>query len=129
MRDLEKDTEDSLRQIVEDAKGDREHAIDRQLGLLFEKVRPNLEREIDAVRQGATPIGFKPFSPENVERQAITFTIGQFFRRNFDPEKTFKLLAAKIPSLDPDSVGQFQDVQWAIDDVRDTAYDRYLPPR
>lgn len=129
MRDLEQDTLESLRKIVEDAKGERERAIDKHVGALFEKLRPNLERELDAVRKGAIPLGFKPFSPENVERQAMTFVIGQFFRRNLDTEKVMRLITPKIPSLDTEQAGQYQDVQWAIQDVQDAAYDRYLPPR
>lgn len=129
MRKEETDSMESMKKIIEEAKGDREKTIDKLLGHLFEKARPKLEAEINAIREGAVPLGFKPFSPENVERQATTFVIGQFFRRNFDPEKTVALLATKIPSLDPEMAGHFQDVQWAIDDIRDQAYDQYLPAR
>ena len=129
MRGMEQETAESLKAIIEDSKGAREHQIDKLVRGLFEKLRPNLERELDAVRQGAIPMGFKPFSPENVERQAQTFVIGQFFRRNLNTEKVLGLIAPKIPSLDPELAGHYQDVQWAIEDVQDQTYDQYLPAR
>ena len=129
MQDLASDLLESMKRIIEDSKDDRGRGIDKAIKGLFEKLRPTLERELDAVRQGATPMGFKPFSPENVERQAMTFVIGQFFRRNLDTDKVLAAIAPKIPSLDPELAGHYQDVQWAIDDVRDGAFDEYLPPR
>lgn len=74
-------------------------------------------------------IGFKPFRPENVERQAATYVIGEFFKRHFDYEKTADALGKKIPSLNPELAGHYQDVMWAIDDLRDKQYEALLPPR
>jgi hypothetical protein len=129
MKAAEKEHEAALIRLIEESKGDREKAIDRELGVMWAKLYPQLRAELDAVRKGAVPIGFKPFRPEGIERQAATFVIGEFFRRHFDYERTVQALAAKIPSLDPELAGHYQDVTWAIDDLRDKQYEELLPPR
>lgn len=129
MKATEKEHEADLARIIEENKGDRERAIDRELAAMWKKLAPRLLAELDAVKQGVVPLGFKPFRRENVERQAATYVIGQFFRHHFDYAKTVKLLAEKIPSLDPELAGHYQDVMWAIDDLRDKQYEELLPPR
>lgn len=129
MKAREKEHEESLRQFLEESKDGRQKAIDRELAAIWAKLLPKLKAELAAVAQGATPIGFKPFRPENVERQAATYVIGEFFRRNLDIEDVLKTLTAKIPSLDPELAGHYQDVVWAIDDLRDRSYETLLPPR
>lgn len=126
MNDREADLERALRESIEAQKGDREKGIDLEVRALFKRLRPNLEREIAAVRSGAVPIGFKPHSPQNVERQAVTYVVGQFFRRHLDPGKLVEELAGKIPGLDPDLAGHYQDVQWAVDEIRDASYDEFV---
>lgn len=129
MKTTEKEHEAALVQIIEENKGERERAIDRELAAMWKKLAPQLMAELAAVKQGAVPLGFKPFRPEGVERQAATFVIGQFFQRHFDYNKTVKALAAKIPTLNPELAGHYQDVMWAIDDLRDKQYEELLPPR
>jgi len=129
MKGVERDTIADLEKINETAKGDQDRAVDRELVTLWKKLEPKLKAELDAVAKGATPIGFRPFRPENVERQAMTYVIGQFFRRNLDPEKMVGAMAAKIPSFDPELASHYQSVTWAIDDLRDRVYEALLPSR
>lgn len=129
MQDTEAEHNAALLRIIEENKDDRERAIDKALAAKLKKLQPKLDAELDAVRKGAIPIGFQPFRPENVERQAMTFVITNFVRRNFDYSDTVAELAGKIPSLDPELAGHYQDVMWAIDDMRDKLFDALLPPR
>ena len=130
MRDVEQDTLRALKKTIEESKGDADKAIDRELEKLWTKLRPSLEREIDAVKSGVTPIGFKPYQPDpqNLLRQMLSYVIGKWFTRNFDFEDVLGALKKKVPQLD-DEYADIQAVQWAIDEIRDEAYEAYLPER
>jgi hypothetical protein len=126
MKEAEEDTVESLKRIIEESKGVLEKAIDREIQKLWLKLKPSLDRALSDVAKGAIPIGFKPFSTENIPRQTMTYAIGNWFKHNMSTESVLKVIAPKIPQLDADLAGHYQDVQWAIDDIRDQAYNTYL---
>lgn len=130
MQRVEHETLETLKKIVEDAKGDRERKIDQIVRGAFKRHLAELERDLASAEKGAIPIGFKPYDPtRNVERQMAVFVITRFFKRHLDAEKIVLEVAEAVPSFDPQSAGHYQDVEWAIEDVREQTFEKYLPKR
>jgi hypothetical protein len=125
------DTIDELKRVVQENKGDAERTVDLLAHNFFEKnVAHHIERAISNIERGATPIGFKPYDPKadavSLKRQACSFVIGQIFKK----EMTEAHLEAYLRQhkFDLDSVHN-QVLEWALGDIRDEAYERFLPPR
>lgn len=125
------DTIDELKRIVQENKGDAEKTVDLLAHNFFEKnVAHHIEHAISNIERGAIPLGFKPYDPKgdavSIKRQACSFVIGQIFKK----EMTEAHLEAYLRQhkFDLDSVHN-QVIEWALGDIRDEAYERYLPPR
>ena len=90
------------------------------------RVTPQEFKAID----GAIPFGFKPYDPKaehsSIERQAISFIVGRTVKKEMTDAKLETYL--RQHKFDPESVHP-QMLEWAVGDVLDAAYERFLPPR
>lgn len=132
MREREQDQLAAMQMYVESMKSDATKQLDRLVRDYFEEtVLPKLLRGLKAVRNGVTPIGFRPFGPATegdaawLLRQKSSHVMGEVFRVEMPEPKVEAWIRAK--GFDLELVGN-QDLQWAIDDVRDSAA-QYLPER
>ena len=125
------ETLEELKQIVETNKNDQERQVDVLAKAFFEKhVVPLIEHQISDVKKGAIPFGFKPYDPKaehsSIERQAISFIVGRTVKKEMTDAKLEAYL--RQHKFDPESVHP-QMLEWAVGDVLDAAYERFLPPR
>lgn len=131
MRKREDDTMRALQKSIEDNKDEATKLVDQYVREFFDKyVESKLNRALDAVERGATPMGFKPFGPgesdpEWRKRQMASHVLGQIFQREMTLDKVEEYLRGR--GIDVEAAGQW--VNWAIDDVRDAAAEKFLPPR
>ena len=123
----------SMQETLDAAKGAAEKQLDGLVRAYFEKeALPVLQRGLSDVRDGATPIGFKPMGPAAqgdeawLLRQKSSHVLGQVFRREMDVDKVIGWLVRQ--GFDPFRVHD-QAIDWAIGDVQDMAAEKYLPPR
>lgn len=131
MRKRQHETIEELKTVVESNKDDNERQLDKLVQAFFEKhVVPLIERAVSDVQKGAIPFGFKPHDPKgehvSIERQATSYVVGKVVQKAMTEPKVEAYL--RQHGFDPDSVHN-QSLEWAIGDVRDMAYERFLPPR
>lgn len=125
------ETIEALKESVEANKDATEKELDRLVREYFEKhVAHHMERALADVAKGATPIGFKPHDPKaqhvSLVRQASVYVIGQILKRMMSEAKVEEYL--RQHKFDTAAVHN-QALEWAIGDVRDEAFEKYLPPR
>jgi hypothetical protein len=125
------ETIEELKKIVEENKDDAEKVLDQLVREFFDKhVAHHIERAVADVLRGATPIGFKPYDPKGeavaVQRQAASFVIGRILTKEMSPAHVEAYLRQR--KFDLGSIHN-QALDWAIGDVRDAAFERFLPPR
>ena len=130
MRRREDEVLRSLQETVEANKTDYQRRVDQLAHELYTKhAVPAIQRAIEDIRAGVTPIGFKPFGPnvpERIERQMITHVVGQIVRRLVS--ETALTAYLRQHGIDPDAPGMdIQAVQWAAGDILDTAYTQFTP--
>jgi len=131
MRHRAQETIEELKKVVEENKDDAEKTVDRLTREYFEKhVEPHIARAVSDVMRGATPIGFKPYDPKgavvDVKRQAAVFIITRIFKKEMTQAHVEAYL--RQHKFDLESIHN-QTIDWAIGDVRDEAFEKYLPPR
>ena len=131
MKKRQHDTLEELKEIIERNKDDNERQLDTLVTTFFEKnVVPHIERALSDANRGAVPIGFKPYDPEGqdvpVARQRAVHVVTQVMKREMSESKVEAYL--RQHGFDLDSVHN-QTLDWAIGDMRDKAYERFLPPR
>lgn len=125
------ETIEDLKRVVEENKSSNEKELDQLVHEYFQKhVSHRIERAISDIERGATPIGFKPYDPAgkhvSVERQAAVYVIGQILKHEMSEAHVETYLRQR--GFDLESIHN-QSVEWAIGDVRDEAFEAYLPPR
>lgn len=131
MRDRENDALNSLKKYIEDNKSDNAKKLDELVREFYEKhVEDKLQRALDAAERGAVPIGFKPFGPGETDpewrkRQVASHVLGQVWRKEMALDKVEDYLRAN--GVDVEAAGQ--DVDWAIQDLFETAAEKLLPER
>lgn len=124
------DTLEAMKATLEAAKSEADRELDRLVRAYFEeKVLPKLLRGLREVREGVTPLGFRPHTPTTREdallRMKSSYVMSEVFRREMsldDVEAWVRAKGFNLDLVDP------QDLGWAIDDVRDDAV-KYLPER
>lgn len=124
--------EADIQQIIDAHKTEYQRKIDKFSAEYFEKVVvPRIERALNGIQQGAIPFGFQPFGhnvPDDMERQKATYVIGQVLRQELTEPKLGAYLAHHgINPNDPNE--DSQAVYWAIGDLQDLAYTRFMPSR
>ncbi len=127
MTQVDLETTQALRKIAEESKDPIERAIARELHAFYEREKPVLARQVAAVLAGVIPIGFHPHSAERLTQQALSHVIGQFFARTLSASAALKVVVDKVAGFDVTE--HTQDVVWGLDDLRDRAYEEFLPPR
>lgn len=125
------ETIEELKRVVENNKSEGERTLDALVHEYFAKhVAHHIERALADVQKGATPIGFKPYDPKgqnvSIQRQASVFVIGRIIKRELTEPKIEAYL--RQHKFDMDSIHN-QSIEWAIGDVQDEAFEKYLPPR
>jgi hypothetical protein len=131
MRKRSHETLEELKAIVEKNKTTNEHELDDLVRKFFEKhVVPHIERGIADANRGAVPIGFKSYDPEgkhvSVERQRAVFIVTQTMKREMAEPKVEAWL--RQHRFDIDSVDT-QSLEWALQEMHEEAYERFLPSR
>ena len=131
MRKREADHIKKLQEFVEENKDDLTKRADQLAKDYFEKhVAPLIERALDAVKKGAIPLGYKPAAPDLSDvqktRGLYVHVMSALFKRELTEPKVEAYL--KQHGVDPKAL-DIQAVQWAIDDIIDAAYEKYLPAR
>lgn len=131
MRDRENDQLNALKKYIEDNKSDDAKKLDDLVREFYEKhVEGKLQRALDAAERGAVPIGFKPFGPGETDpewrkRQVASHVLGAMWRKEMSLDKVEDFLRAN--GVDVEAAGQ--DVDWAIQDLFETAAEKLLPAR
>lgn len=130
-REMDKRADDNERAMLQTIR-DNESEFDKRVNQLVEqyfdrKVRPEIERVVSSIHGGVTPLGFRPYSPDNLERQKTVHVMGQVFERVFSFELLEKYLDEQGISLN--SPSEVQQVDWARSEIMQRAYDEFLPPR
>jgi hypothetical protein len=125
------ETIEELKRVVEDNKDDAEKTLDTLVKEYFAKhVEPLIVHALANIQRGATPIGFKPYDSKaehvSVERQASVFVISNIVKRQMTDAKVETWL--RQHKFDLNAIHN-QAIEWAIADVRDVAFEKYLPPR
>jgi hypothetical protein len=125
---------EALKKSIADSETDYQKTINRLAQEFFEKeVAPKIERAVEGVKAGAIPLGFEPFGQgvhdEQAKlRQQLSYTVGQLLRRELHHEKVEAYI--RHHGVDPNDPNEDnQAVQWAIQDIQEEAYERFLPPR
>jgi hypothetical protein len=125
------DNEAALKQYIADNESDVQKQVNELTQQYFDThVLPEIETGLEAVRNGATPFGWKPFGgPEaDPERQKMTSVMSSIMGKLFTVPKVELFL--KKHGIDLDAPGaDIQAAEWAVNDVLYAAYDRYLPSR
>lgn len=122
---------EALKETVEEMKSDYQREIDRLAGVYYKTlVVPKIEQAIRDVRQGAIPLGFEFNSriPRSEEHQKTTFVIARILTREVTEDKLDEYIQkqgidTQAPNVD------LQAVYWAAGDLRERAYEEFLPPR
>lgn len=126
-RRLDENTK-ALEQLVKDNETDFQKRVNEETQAYFDKVvRPEVERAISIAQSGAALLGFKPHSPEGLDRQRQSYALGQVFKRLFTEDKVEAYL--KHVGLDVETSNDSQAAHWAVTDITYAAYDEYLPSR
>jgi hypothetical protein len=106
-----KDNETNHQKVVNDLSWEYYHNF----------VEPTLTRKI---KEGVMPFGFKPNPriPKDTIHQAITFLISHITMKDLTTDAVDKYLKSKGVDVDYDS----QASHWAVNDIRDELFDKYL---
>lgn len=134
MRQREHALLQSLKAAIDLQKTDYQRQIDRLAREFFEKtVAPKLQRAVEGVKAGAIPLGFSPagpalHDPQAKLRQALSFTVGQILRRDLSEDKVDAYV--RHHGINPDDPAvDGQAIYWAVGDIQEEAYERFLPAR
>jgi len=131
MRKKTQEVLEALKESVEANKDDAEKALDVLVREYFDKhVKHHIEKGLADVARGAHPFGFKPYDPKaehvSIDRQASVYVISQILKKEMAEPKVEAWL--RQHKFDMNAVHN-QALEWAIGDVRDAAFEKYLPPR
>ena len=121
-----------LEESIEEYKSDFQRKVDFFAQQYFEKnVRPQLERAVQGVKDGAIPLGFVAAGPGLTDpkvklQQALGYTVGQMLSRLLSEEKVAQYCKQQGVDLDDPDADQ-QAVYWAVGDLSDHAYKLFTP--
>lgn len=124
-----RENEAALKKYISDNESDMQKLVNQLTQQYFdEEVLPDIENALAAVEGGAIPFGFKPYAPDNLERQKKTSVMSRIMAKKFTVPLVEKYLATKGIDLEAPGV-DIQAAEWAVNDVMYASYDKYLPER
>jgi hypothetical protein len=124
----------NIEESIEESKSEYQRQIDKYALEYFERiVAPKIQRAVNGVMAGAIPLGFEPEGPgvddERARtRQMCAYVVGQILKHELSEDKVASYI--RHHGVDPyDPNEDSQAVYWALGDLRDEAYKRFLPER
>jgi hypothetical protein len=125
MRHREDELLRSLQKYIAEHEDDFQKTVNKLTQDYFDEfVRPKIDRGVADVLKGATPIGFKPYMQHRpIEEQKVVHVLDSVMSRELTTHKVDAYLMRHGVDLE---AGDRQASYWALNDVRDAAYDEYL---